>query len=456
MKGKQHREPIPKSAKWRASKKLELVHSDICGPITPNSNGGSRYFMTFTDDFSRKTWIFLLHDKASAFDEFKKFKVLVEKESNCQIMCLRTDRGGEFTSNDFNSYCSANGIKRQLTTAYTPQQNGVAERKNRTLLNMVRSMLNAKNVPKTFWPEALKWATYILNRSPTLSVKDMTPEKAWSGTKPAVHHFRVFGCLAHVHIPDVHRRKLDDKSIPCFLLGLSEESRGYKLYDPTHKKIIVRKDVVFDESKGWNWKKKDNTQTHIDALSDISDDQSNAVEEDENNHDAGDNHDNDNHDDDNHDSQNSEEMSTGSDELSPRVIKRPGYLNDYVSGDEIDEEFSDEAQFHQLAMFSSNEDPTSYDCAVKSDEWRKAMDQEMESIEKNNTWELVKLPEGARKIGVRWIYKTKYNERGEVEKYKARLVAKGYSQQHGVDYNEVFAPVARWDTIRAILSLAAS
>ncbi|MCI12639.1 copia-type polyprotein, partial [Trifolium medium] len=107
-------------------------------------------------------------------------------------------------------------------------------------------------------------------------------------------------------------------------------------------------------------------------------------------------------------------------------------------------------------MFSSKDDPSNYNEAVKSDVWRIAMDQEIESIEKNDTWELVTLPKDARKIGVKWIYKTKYNEKGEVEKYKARLVAKGYSQQHGIDYNEVFAPVARWDTIRTILSHAAS
>jgi hypothetical protein len=154
-------------------------------------------------------------------------------------------------SNAFNEFCSAEGIKRQLTAAYTPQQNGVSERKNRTLLNLVRSMLSARQVPKQFWPEAVKWATYVLNRSPTLSVKDMTPEEAWCGVKPSVHHFRTFGCIGHVHIHDSQRRKLDDKSKKCVLLGVSEESKAYKLYDPITKKIIISRDVVFEESKGW-------------------------------------------------------------------------------------------------------------------------------------------------------------------------------------------------------------
>lgn len=178
MIGKQHCESIPKQSFWRALSRLELVHADICGPIKPESNSKKRYFITFIDDYSRKTWIYFLSEKSSTFETFKKFKVLVEKESGSSLCCLRTDRGGEFTSSEFVEFCSVNGIKRQLTAAYTPQQNGVAERKNRTIMNMVRSMLSVKEIPKEFWPEAVKWSTYVLNRSPTLAVKDVTPEEA--------------------------------------------------------------------------------------------------------------------------------------------------------------------------------------------------------------------------------------------------------------------------------------
>jgi hypothetical protein len=139
-------------------------------------------------------------------------------------------------------------------------------------------------------------------------------------------------------------------------------------------------------------------------------------------------------------------------ELGKIISKKPGYLNDYVTH-ENDEE---QANLHNLAIFSpSNEDPTTYDEAAKHDIWKQAMDSEIAAIESNNTWELVELPAGAKKIGVKWVYKTKYNEQGKIEKHKARLVAKGYSQQQGIDYKEVFAPVARWDTIRTILAIAA-
>ncbi|PNY01730.1 copia-type polyprotein, partial [Trifolium pratense] len=400
--GKQHKDAIPKQATWRASLKLELVHSDICGPINPKSNGGNMYFITFTDDLTRKTWIYLLKEKSSSLEIFKQFKAMVEKESSCSIQCLRTDRGGEYVSNAFNEFCSNHGIKRQLTTAYTPQQNGVSERKNRTLMNMVRSMLAGKGVPKVFWPEALKWATHVMNRSPTLSVKDITPEEAWSGIKPSVHHFRIFGCIAFAHIPDSQRSKLDDKSVKCVHLGLSEESKAYKLYDPERKKIIISRDVVFEESKGWNWNKssdkKEEHSSNNEILSDEEIDTTAPAIADDNTREV----------------QIEEDMNTSSDEsdealvnLPPRARRPPQNLNDFVTCNEpeqIDE-------LHNLAVYVPIEDPTTFNEAVKSNVWIEAMNQEIKSIEKNHTWQLTNLPEGANVIGVKWIYKTKYNEK---------------------------------------------
>lgn len=148
--GKQHKEAIVKKSQWRASKKLQLVHADICDPITPSSNSDRRYILTFIDDYSRKLWIYFLNEKSEAFTTFKHYKSPIEKESGVPIYCLRTDRGGEFTSNEFNTFCKDNGISRQLTAAYTPQQNGIAKRKNRTIMNMVRCMLSDKEVPKRF------------------------------------------------------------------------------------------------------------------------------------------------------------------------------------------------------------------------------------------------------------------------------------------------------------------
>ena len=142
MVGKQQRAPMSKKSMWRASQRLQLVHADICGPITPTSNSNKRYLISFIDDYSRKIWIYFLAEKSEAFVTFKYYKALVEKEICASICCLRTDRGGEFTSCEFNEFCKVNGVKRQLTASYTPQQNGVAERKNQTIMNMVRCVLS--------------------------------------------------------------------------------------------------------------------------------------------------------------------------------------------------------------------------------------------------------------------------------------------------------------------------
>jgi transposase InsO family protein len=152
--GKHPRNSFPKESSYRAKKVLELVHTDICGPITPNSLGKHRYFITFIDDFSRRTWVYFL----------KEF--------------VRSDRDGEFTSKEFVNFCEQKGIRRFLTTPYSPQQNGVAERKNRTILDMVRSMLKSKNMPKEFWAKAVRCAVYLQNRCPTASLKNITPQEA--------------------------------------------------------------------------------------------------------------------------------------------------------------------------------------------------------------------------------------------------------------------------------------
>ncbi|CAL2235241.1 unnamed protein product [Prunus armeniaca] len=251
------------------------------------------------------------------------------------IKVLRTDRGGEYNSKAFENFCAIHGVRRQLTT---PKQNGVAERKNRIILNMVRSMKTKSFIPKSFWPEAVNRSIHILNKSPTFVVRDLTPEEAWSSRKPAVGYFKVFGCIAYARIPDEKMNKLDDKCERCVFLGISEVSKAYKLFNPVSKKIIISRDVVFDEEKTWNW----------------------------------------------------------------------------------------------------NSDPVPFSDAIKEPKWQKAM-----------------IPQGQKTIGVKWVFKTKLNEKGEIHKHKARLVAKGYKQEYGIDYTKVFPPVARPDTIRLVISLAA-
>lgn len=446
MKGKQHRTPIKKSSQWSATERLQLVHADLCGPITPASSSEKRYLLCFIDDFSRKAWIYFLMEKSETFYHFKNFKILVEKESKMSIKCLRTDRGGEFNSMEFNGFCKENGVKRQLTTAYTPQQNGVAERKNRTVMNLVRAILSEKKVPKSFWPEAVNWTNHVLNRSPTLAVKDMTPEEAWSGEKPSVKYFRVFGCVGHVHISDAKRTKLEDKSVCCVLLGFSDESKGYRMFDPVSKKIIISRDVVFEEDREWDW----DTSYEAEQLMELEwgDNNEDIVAEEVMDREEGEEVTEEGHRAENRDANDSSAEETLI-VREARVRNPPVWRSDYESGEGLSEEETNMA-------FMVSSDPTTFEEAIKNTIWRLAMDEEIKSIERNQTWNLTELPVGAKKIGVKWIYKTKLNELGEVDKFKARLVVKGYSQQQGIDYQEVFAPVARMDTLRMIIAFAAA
>ena len=209
--GKQIRRPFPKKSEFRASKKLQLIHGDICGPIQPSTVGGRRYYFLLIDDYSRLMWVAFLKEKSEAFQHFEKFKNLAESESEEYVKCFRTDRGGEFNSEEFNAYCEENGIKRHLTAPYSPQQNGVVERKNRTIMSCVRSMLKEKNLPLEIWAEAVNTCVYVLNRSYTKSLENITPYEKWSGRKPNIDHLRVFGSVVHVKTTK-RVNKLEDRS----------------------------------------------------------------------------------------------------------------------------------------------------------------------------------------------------------------------------------------------------
>ena len=162
--GKHHRTSFPKKSSFQATEPLELIHIDICGPITPTTLGGSRYFLLIINDFSRLTWVSMLHCKSDAFEAFKHFKNLAETQEGVKIKTLRSDRG-EFTSDEFSKYFLEHGIKRQLTAPCSPQQNGVVERKNMRVVSMVRAMLKARDLPRELWGEAVNTLVYMLNRS---------------------------------------------------------------------------------------------------------------------------------------------------------------------------------------------------------------------------------------------------------------------------------------------------
>jgi len=250
---KQTRMLFPHSALWRADEPLKLVHVDLCGPITPSTAGGNKYFMLLVDDCTRWTQVYMLKNKDQAVDAFVKYKADVENSSSHKLKILRSDRGGEFLAKSFQSVCEQAGIKHQFTAPYSPQQNGVVERKNRTVMEMARAMLKSMNLPGRFWAEAVRHAVYLLNRLPTKAMGDRTPYEGWNGRKPNLSHLRVFGCKGHVKTVKPHLKKLEDRSVPMVYFGIEEGSKAHRMCNPQDNRIVVSRDVVFEESQKWSW-----------------------------------------------------------------------------------------------------------------------------------------------------------------------------------------------------------
>lgn len=410
--GKQARLPFPKNQALRATQKLHLIHTDVCGPMKIASLSGNNYFILFIDDYTRLCWVYFIKFKSEVFTVFKEFKALVENQCNLTIKILRSDNGAEYSSSQFVDFCKATGIEHQFTVPYTPQQNGVSERKNRTVMEMARCLLKEKEMPNKFWAEAVNTSVYLLNRLPTRALVNKTPYEAWFGVKPSVGHIRIFGSICFYQVPKPKRSKLDCKAQKGIFIGYGTSTKGYRIFCLQTEKIIVSRDVKFDEAAFFDWKNLNPLQ-HDFFLKNSLDNQSH------------------------------------NDDLTA----------DFFSNDNVDDlpvrGVRSLADIYQSCNAAVLIEPNGYEEAHKSLAWRSAMDEELQMINKNETWQLVERPKDRRVIGVKWVFKTKLNPDGSISKHKARLVVKGYAQQYGVDYQETFAPVARYDTIRLIIALAA-
>lgn len=243
--GKHSATTFPQKSLTKSDKILELIHSDVYGPMRVQSIGGATYFVTFIDDKSRYVEVFFLKSKSEAKKSFLKFKNCAENQAEKKI--LRTDNGLEYCGAEFTEEIEQAGIKRQRTVAHTPQQNGIAERMNRTLVEMARCLLIKSKLPPRFWAEAIATSAYIRNRSPSRSLDDSTPFESKFGYKANVSTLRTFGCRAYALNKDPGRSKLDPKSKLCIFVGYCDDSKAYRLWDPETRKIIKSRDVIFNE-----------------------------------------------------------------------------------------------------------------------------------------------------------------------------------------------------------------
>lgn len=267
LRGKQTRFLFPKNES-RASALLEVIHSDLCGPMKGLSLGGARYFITFIDDYSRKAFIYLLETKTKIPEIFEHFKSLVENQlgrtikviqsrssmivantSDNTINILRTDNGTEYVNQVLENFLKKSGIRFQTTTPYTPQQNVLAQRMNRTIVEKTRCMILDAKLTNNYWAEAISTAVYVTNRSPSSGLDGKTPEEVWSGKPLNLSDLKVFGCKATVHFINPNLKKWDSKSEEYIFVGYCLETKRYRLYHPVSKKLFKNRDVVFLENQ---------------------------------------------------------------------------------------------------------------------------------------------------------------------------------------------------------------
>lgn len=460
MEGKQARLPFNHVGS-RATRPLELIHSDLCGPMENSSFAGMKYFITYIDDFTRMVHVYLLKDKLNILESFKDFKAKVENELNHRILKLRTDNGTEYCNTNFEKYLSNHGIIHQTSTPYTPQQNGMAERMNRTLVERARCMLFYANLEKRYWAEALATAAYVVNRSPTKSLQGKTPYEMWKGKKPNLSHMRIFGSVAMVYVPKEKRQKWDKKSVRMIFVGYCENTKGYRLMDPVSHRLVKSRDVSFMENYNENISVPIDCESHVPAKESQSTTASSVplqrnsgsqTQEPSTSADI-------------QESEDSSEYDTDTGELDetycpPRHMKQDYNSNVTLRTTRSQAKQNEACQDKQglLCLFTDSTDPQTVEEALTSPqgaEWKKAMDDEYCSLMKNETWTLTDLPPGKKALPYKWVFKTKTDQSGNVLRYKARLVIKGYAQRWGTDYEEIYSPVVRYTTLRYLFALAA-
>ena len=484
LEGKQTRQPSHQPA-TRAKEPLELIHSDLCGPIDPTTYGGTTYYLLFTDDFTRMTHIYPLKRKTSSaiLAKFKEYRPEVEKQSGRQIKRLRTDGGGEYEK-WMGAHLKGSGIIHETTAPYSPDQNGVAERANRTIMERVKAIIAEFKLDKKLWMELAETIVYLKNRSPTTAVAT-TPYELWYGEKPDLSHLRIIGSTAYVHIPKEKRVKLDTHSHKGIMIGYGGGTNQYKIWDLTRKDIVIARDVVFVEGKpieltpaafieepkvihdsimvlpGPGPETETEEPKWIPTPPPTERSESTPGDDQEPQlvdpqillQEAA--------------SKTRDERIGGasSDGVAPsvRTSGRSG-KGTFTTKKFTEEDFSKPEKI-RMAKIARNIDPNDEDEPVtvgeavshptRGKQWEKAIRDEYESLIKNHTWDLVQRPQNRQVVSNKFAFKHKKDEQAIIVRLKARLVARGFSQIYGIDYLDTYAPVVKLASIRILLAIAA-
>ncbi|GJP52573.1 hypothetical protein CLOM_g11681 [Closterium sp. NIES-68] len=450
---------------------LALVHMDVVGPTRAPSLSGSRYFLTIVDDHTWAVWVYPLKSKGEvAAAVLKEWMPRAQRECGHKVKVIRSDNGGEFIGADFEGELKRKGIQHQLTVPYNPQQNGVAERFNRTLQEGARTLLGRAGLPDPFWVSALRQVALVKNRVlATVGDKEWIPYVKWYGSAPAVNMLRAFGCMVVFHVPKEKRGKLEASGRWGVHLGIAKDHKGWLLWDLTTQKLTVSRDVKFLESlyyKEWKQQQQKLPSTPLIVEADevqqpsrqvevaVSEEEMSGVTEEGGAAEV-------------------EQQQQQQHESPPRVphpLERPrrdvrppvrltyggrGKPNVVQAGSVVEQIEEDEIAHCYWAPIPEPKTREEALNGPNGEKWKASEDEEFGSLIENETWDLCDLPPGKKAITSKMIYRHKYGPEGELTRYKSRLVARGFQQTKGKDYDEVFAPVGKGTTLRVLLAIAA-
>ncbi|CAI7838510.1 unnamed protein product [Closterium sp. NIES-53] len=454
---------------------LALVHMDMVGPTRAPSLSGSRYFLTTVDDHTRAVWVYPLKTKGEVSAAvLKEWMPRAQRESGHKVKVIRTDNGGEPIGADFEAVLKKKGIQHQLTVPYNPQQNGVAERFNRTLQEGARTLLGRAGLPDPFWVTALWQVALVKNRVlATVGDKQWVPYTKWYGSAPAVNILRAYGCMVVFHVPKEKRRKLEASGRWGVHLGLAKDDKGWLIWDLTSQQLTVSRDVKFLESlyyKEWKQQQQKLPTTPLIIEADevqrpsrqvqvtVSDEEISGVTEDGGEPEV----------------EEQQQQQQQQQDAPPRAQRpldrprrdvrppsRPTYPSfgtpKVVRAGSVAEQCDEDEIAH--CYWAAVPEPKTLAEALSgpdAEKWKQSVKEEYDSLLENETWELCELPPGKKAISSKLIFRHKYGPDGELTCYKSRLVAKGFQQTKGKDFDEIFAPVRKGTTLRVMLGTAAN
>src|SRR6202522_3449770 len=463
--------------KLRESERADVfggeVHSDLWGKAPVESRGGKKYYVTFIDDKTRLTHLYLLAKKDETAKCYKQYEAWVETQMGAKIKVLNRDRGGEYQGEEFVEYLKSKGTHQKLNVHDTHHQTGVAERRNRTIAERIRALLHASGLPKNLWGEAARHVVWLLNRTTTKAVEGMTPFEAAFGRKPDLKGVREWGEKVYVRVEK--GTKLGGRVREGRWLGMDEESKGAWVYWPDSKAVSVERNTYFDNQSAARLEEeeevnviKTNTDLPIVEIPQAEVQVEVPVVEKRANVEP----------DPVSDTQDTSDMEATTKRIrkptkkvsellgrraswstAGRSALAPGIQQPTTDWTASVEECEEEHAFAAETGDAEALEPRSLAEAKSWPDWplwEKAIEDELMTLKSAGTWEVVDAPVGVNIVGSKWVFKAKKDAAGNVVRYKARLVAQGFSQVPGVDYFDTFAPVARLASIHTVIAFAAA